>query len=91
MMVIYCDTDCLTFAISGNKNKPISQGFNEIIKENILYENHKYKYLPNPDKGVKNKKKLLGYATENYGDEMVALAPKNYALHRFDSKKKVMN
>jgi hypothetical protein len=90
-MVIYCDTDCLTFAIAGDPNKDIHQGFKEIIINQELYNNDKYKYLPNPELGVMDEKKLLGFATENVGDEMIALAPKNYALHRFDSKKKTMN
>jgi hypothetical protein len=32
-MIIYIDTDCYTFAIAGDKNKGIDQGFNEIIKD----------------------------------------------------------
>jgi hypothetical protein len=82
IMVIYCDTDCLTFAIAGNPNKGIKQGFSEIIINKELFEREKYLFLPNPELGVKDEKKLLGFATENIGDEMIALAPKNYALHR---------
>jgi hypothetical protein len=88
-MLIYCDTDCLTFAIAGNPNKGIKQGFSEIIINKELFEKAKCLFLPNPELGVKDEKKLLGFATENIGDEMIALAPKNYALHRFDNKKKI--
>jgi hypothetical protein len=86
-MVIYCDTDCLTFAIAGDLTKPITQGFSQITTNQELYDKEKYLYLPNPELGIKDEKKLLGFAVENIGDEMIALAPKSYALHRLEKGK----
>jgi hypothetical protein len=85
--VIYCDTDFLTFAIAGDLNKPTTQGFSQIITKQELYDKEKYLYLPNPELGIHDEKKLLGFAVENIGDEMIALAPKNYALHRLEKGK----
>jgi hypothetical protein len=82
VMIIYCDTDCVTMAISGDKNKGMDQGFDAVIKDKDYWDEHKYSLLPDHSKGKAHEKKLLGFATENIGDEMIALAPKNYSLHR---------
>lgn len=81
-MVVYVDTDCYTFAIAGDLNKGLNQGFSEIIKDTVYYEEHKYDVFPDPSKGKEDEKKILGLAVENIGDRMFASAPKSYILHK---------
>jgi hypothetical protein len=86
VMIIYADTDCVTFAVAGDENKGIDQGFEAVITDKDYWDDHKGSFLPDPTKGKEDEKKLLGFATENIGDEMIALAPKNYILHRVVGK-----
>ncbi|GHU21711.1 hypothetical protein FACS189472_14490 [Alphaproteobacteria bacterium] len=81
-MIVYVDTDCYTFAIAGNPEKGLDQGFNEIIKDKVYYETHKYDVFPDPTKGKSDEKKILGLAVENIGDRMFAAAQKSYILHK---------
>ncbi|GHU20237.1 hypothetical protein FACS189472_11240 [Alphaproteobacteria bacterium] len=81
IMIIYCDTDYVTFAIAGNKTKGLNQGFEDIIVDSEFWNKNRNDMLT-------DEKKLLHFATENIGDEMIALAPKNYILHRVKEYKK---
>ncbi|GHU23482.1 hypothetical protein FACS189472_16460 [Alphaproteobacteria bacterium] len=83
IMVIYCDTDCVTFAIAGDKSKGIDQGFSAIITNQELWDKYAPTVLPINTK----EKRLLTFDVENIGDEMIALAPKNNILHRVQEYK----
>jgi hypothetical protein len=78
----------MTFAVAGDPSKGLDQAFEEVVKDREFYDEYKYDILPDPSKGKIDEKKLLGYATENIGNEMIALAPKNYCLHRVKADKK---
>ncbi|GHU18664.1 hypothetical protein FACS189472_07320 [Alphaproteobacteria bacterium] len=78
IMVIYCDTDCVTFAIAGDNTKPIDQGFSAIITDQEFWDANAPSVLPIHT----SIKRLLAFDVENIGDEMIALAPKNYILRR---------
>lgn len=72
------DTDSSYWAISGNPNEDYHQRFKYVIKDQEFYDKHFYEWFPNPDKGVKDEKKLLGLAIEKEGENMIALSPKCY-------------
>ena len=85
------DSDSAYFAISGNKDEPPSQLFNNIIKDKEFYNKHIYKFLPNPKiNTVEDEKKILGCAIERIGDNMIALAPKCYTIWNNDETVKAM-
>jgi hypothetical protein len=88
VMVIYCDTDCMTFAVSGDPHRGLDRGCEEVVKDKEFYNEYRYDLLPDPIKGKSDEKKLLGFATENIGNEMIALAPKNYRLLRVKADNK---
>ena len=72
------DTDSSYWAIAGDPNKDYHQRFEYVIKDKEFYDKHFYEWFPNPDKGVKDEKKLLGLAIEKEGENMIALSPKCY-------------
>jgi hypothetical protein len=86
------DTDSLYFAISGENNDGINQGFKHIITDEKFYNENVYKWLPSDFYSSDNSnptfetaiermgfdKKLLGYAIEKQSQHMIALAPKMY-------------
>jgi hypothetical protein len=80
----------LYFAISGDKNEDINQGFKHIITHEQFYNENVYKWLPSDfystnnsnltfktaiDK-MANDMKLLGFAIEKQSQHMIALAHK---------------
>jgi hypothetical protein len=74
------DTDSMYFAVSGDPNKGIHQGFDAIVKDRAYYDKHVYDWFPDPSKGIEDEKKLGGVAIEREGDEMIAIAPKCYYI-----------
>jgi hypothetical protein len=51
-----------------------------IIKNKKKYERDAYKWLPDPNKGIEDEKKLLGVCKEKEGTRMFAIAPKCYYI-----------
>jgi hypothetical protein len=51
-----------------------------VISNKNFYTKHVYEYFPDPTKGVDDEKKLGGLCVEQEGDEMYAIAPKNYYI-----------
>jgi hypothetical protein len=84
MVIIYCDTDCVTFAIEGDLNDGLDQGFKKIIIDRAFWDKHNESIIADP----MGPKRLLTFAIENIGDEMIATAPKNYILHRVEQFQK---
>jgi hypothetical protein len=74
------DTDSMYWAISGNPDEDIHQGFKYVIKDIDFYNNNVFKWFPDPTKGLEDEKKLLGLCVEKEGSEMIALGPKCYTL-----------
>ena len=75
------DTDSMYYAVAGNPNEPPTQLFNNIIKNRSFWDQHVYKFFPNPDlHTIADEKKLLGCAIEKIGENMIALAPKCYTI-----------
>ncbi|KAA6317790.1 MAG: hypothetical protein EZS28_055039, partial [Streblomastix strix] len=88
------DTDSAYWAISGrqiilnNSNQQqyednLHQGFKYVIKDQQFYDANAKYYFPTIVEDKQDEKKLLGLSIENEGDEMIALAPKNYYIHTF--------
>jgi hypothetical protein len=74
------DTDSSYWAIAGDPNKGIHQGFEAVIKDKEFYDKHVYEWMPDPEKGIEDMKKLGGVAIEKEGNKMIAIAAKNYTL-----------
>ncbi|KAA6358893.1 MAG: hypothetical protein EZS28_045580 [Streblomastix strix] len=93
------DTDSSYWAISGKQVKKVyqdgqcvnqqeyednlHQGFNYVIKDKQFYDTNSKYFFPTIQGDKFDEKKLLGLAFENEGDEMYALASKNYYIHTF--------
>ncbi|KAA6309018.1 MAG: hypothetical protein EZS28_056586, partial [Streblomastix strix] len=88
------DTDSAYWAISGKQviqtdanqqeyEDNLHQGFKYVIKDQQFYDADAKYYFPTLVGDKQNEKKLLGLSIENEGDEMIALAPKNYYIHTF--------
>jgi hypothetical protein len=75
---IETDTDSLYFAVAGDKEKGIGQGFNEIVLDTMLWT-----FI---EKELLKEKKLLGFAVEKTGSEMYAIAPKQYAIYNGENE-----
>ncbi len=80
MHLIELDSDSCYVAVSGNPNEPNTQVFNYVIKDHKFYNEHIYKWLPDPSKGINDEKKILGLAVEKQGDNCIALSPKCYTI-----------
>jgi len=87
------DTDSAYFAVAGDDKRGPEQGFEAIIKDKELYNEHVDKFLPRR-KPIEEKimskldsKKLLGCCFENAGDSMICLAPKCYCLYDDEKSK----
>jgi hypothetical protein len=78
---IQLDTDCYYCAVAGDPALGINQGFMSVVKDKKFFEENRYKFFPNPEKGKVDEKKLLGMAIEKEGNFMIALAPKCYYIH----------
>jgi hypothetical protein len=86
------DTDSMYWAIAGDPNENYKQGFKYVIKDYSFYNQNVFKFLPynfycddsyrpkfeNRRDEVAHEKKLLGFALEKEGDNMIALGPKCY-------------
>ncbi|KAA6403679.1 MAG: hypothetical protein EZS28_000792 [Streblomastix strix] len=92
------DTDSAYWAISGKQiikrydNKQVyednlHQGFKYVINDQQICDTNAKYFFPTIQGDKSDEKKLLGLAIENEGDEMVALAPKNYYIHIFKQQK----
>ncbi|KAA6327356.1 MAG: hypothetical protein EZS28_053827, partial [Streblomastix strix] len=88
------DTDSAYWAISGKQvvlndtnqqayEDNLHQGFKYIIKDQQFYDANAKYYFPTIVGDKQDEKKLLGLSIENEGDEMIALALKNYYIHTF--------
>ncbi|KAA6339289.1 MAG: hypothetical protein EZS28_052623, partial [Streblomastix strix] len=86
------DTDSAYWAVSGNA-EPLAgpngsagqlQQFNYVIKDKQFYDDNTKYFFPTiegePKAALMDEKKILGLASENYGTEMIALAPKIYYI-----------
>jgi hypothetical protein len=82
------DTDSSYWAIAVDPSRGIHQGFRYVVKNRGFYHKHFYEWFPNPTEGKTDEKKLGGVAVEKEGDEMVAVAAKNYYIKT--SEKNVM-
>jgi beta-galactosidase GanA len=82
--VIEGDTDSIYFAVAGDPTKSIHQGFRYVVRNTAqakaFYHKHFYEWFPDPWEGKENEKKLGGVAVENEGDQLIAVAPKNYTI-----------
>ncbi|KAA6368256.1 MAG: hypothetical protein EZS28_036216, partial [Streblomastix strix] len=61
----------------------LHQGFKYVIKDQQFYDANAKYYFPTIVGDKQDEKKLLSLSIENEGDEMIALAPKNYYIHTF--------
>jgi len=85
--ITHGDTDSIYFAVAGNPNENIKQLFDYVIKDKKFYNEHMYKFLPNPEKQksedknvrIADEKKLNGCCIEKTYTELIALGPKCYA------------
>jgi hypothetical protein len=75
---ILCDTDSVYFAVAGDPNEGLLQGFKHIISDREFYENNYWKWLPREGGDKFDEKKLLGAHIESQGCEVIAIAPKCY-------------
>ncbi|KAA6401850.1 MAG: hypothetical protein EZS28_002627 [Streblomastix strix] len=85
--IIYYDTDCMMYAVSGDPNYDYRQGFSAIAKDLKFYDKNFYKFFPDPNKDIYYEKKWFGVAYEHCDSSMIALAPKNYWLDQSLDKK----
>ncbi|GHU24216.1 hypothetical protein FACS189472_17210 [Alphaproteobacteria bacterium] len=74
------DTDSSYWAIAGNPDKDIHQGFEFVVSDKEFWNEHRYEWFPDPTKGKEDEKKLGGVAVEKEGNEMIAIAAKNYYI-----------
>jgi hypothetical protein len=80
------DTDSAYWAIAGDPNDDVKQGFKHVISDKKFYDENVYKFLPStpdmkfetPLERKKFDKKLGGLEIEKQCDSMIALAPKMY-------------
>jgi hypothetical protein len=84
------DTDSIYFAVAGDLNDDIHQGFKHIVINQEFYDEHVYEWLPNPELDVADKKALLKVDIENEAWKMIALAPKCYYLYGETVKHKLV-
>ena len=85
---IESDTDSLYLAIAGNPDEGNDQMFKYIIKDQEFYDKHVFEWLPDPNKGVYDEKKILGMAVEKFGDSCIALCCKCYTVFNHDGTTK---
>ncbi|KAA6378468.1 MAG: hypothetical protein EZS28_026007 [Streblomastix strix] len=76
MHIVQLDTDSLTLAISGDKNRGPEQIFDAAIKDVEFYNKNKG-YFFSED----NQRKILGVHIEKQGLNCTALSPKNYIIN----------
>jgi hypothetical protein len=63
----------LYYAISGDPEKDCHQGFEYVIKDKAFYKENVYKCFPNPQPGIKDKKKPSGVSFEKEEYVMVSV------------------
>ncbi|KAA6394798.1 MAG: hypothetical protein EZS28_009679 [Streblomastix strix] len=76
MHTVQLDTDSLTLAISGDKNRGPEQRFDAIIKDQEFYDKNKGFFFSEG-----NQRKILGVHFEKQGLNCIALSPKNYIIN----------
>jgi hypothetical protein len=86
MHFIEGDTDSMYWAVAGNPNDDVHQGFKHVVKDEVFYKNNVFKWFPDPTKGLEDEKKLLGLSVEKEGTEMIALGPKCYTIKTVKKK-----
>jgi hypothetical protein len=88
--VTHLETDSCYFAVAGDPNKDLKkQLFSEVIKDQKFYDEHAYKFLPNPSiqdskeiskyNKIADEKKLGGCAIEKVYANLIALGAKCYS------------
>jgi hypothetical protein len=77
---IKSDTNSIYWAVVGDSEDGIHQGFKHVITDEEFYEENIYTWLPDLKKGYGEQKKMLGFCIENEGSEMIVLGPKCYSL-----------
>jgi hypothetical protein len=80
------DTDSSYWAVAGDPTKSVHQGFSAVVKEKGFWHQHYYEWFPDPTKGIEDQKKLGGLCVENEGNEMIAIAPKDYYIRMATNK-----
>jgi hypothetical protein len=80
MHFIEGDTDSAYWAVAGNSEDDIHQGFKHVVLNRELYDEHLYDWFPRPDGNTHEKKKLLGLCIEKEAENCIALSPKCYTL-----------
>ncbi|KAA6387901.1 MAG: hypothetical protein EZS28_016574 [Streblomastix strix] len=76
MHIVQVDTDSLTLAISGDKNRGPEQRFDAVIKDAEFYNKNKGFFFSED-----NQRKVLGVHIEKKGLNCIALSPKNYIIN----------
>ncbi|KAA6358960.1 MAG: hypothetical protein EZS28_045512, partial [Streblomastix strix] len=76
MHIVQLDTDSLTLAISGDKNRGPEQRLDAIIKDVEFYNKNKGFFFSDD-----NQRKILGIHIEKQGLNCIALSPKNYIIN----------
>ncbi|KAA6379203.1 MAG: hypothetical protein EZS28_025270 [Streblomastix strix] len=76
MHIVQLDTDSLTLAICGDKNRGPEQRFDAIIKDQEFYDKNKGFFFSEG-----NQRKILGVHFEKQGLNCIALSPKNYIIN----------
>ena len=74
------DTDSLVWGIAGDPSHQFTQKFDHVILDQQFWNEHRFKFFPDPSKGVKSAKKLLGLSIEKEAENMICLSPKCYSL-----------
>jgi hypothetical protein len=75
------DTDSGYYFVAGNPDDGFDQGFKNVIKDRKLHDVLYPKWFPDPSKGLRDQKKLLGVCKEKEGSVMYAVSPKCYFLY----------
>ena len=84
------DTDSMYFAVAGDPDAPNTGTFECVIRDKEFYDANVYKFLPKPNGGIADEKKILGCAIEKYGDNEVSLCPKVYTIWNDDNTPKAV-
>ncbi|KAA6389152.1 MAG: hypothetical protein EZS28_015317, partial [Streblomastix strix] len=76
MHIVQLDTDSLTLAIRGDKNRGPEYRFDAVIKDVEFYNKNKGFFF-----SYDNQRKILGVHIEKQGLNCIALSPKNYIIN----------
>jgi hypothetical protein len=64
----------------------ITDDLDKLVTDQEFYDENVYEWFPDPSKGLKDKKKLLGLCKEKEGQFMYAVSPKCYFLYTDDNE-----